>query len=344
MEMLNCLNVVKILNSEKQVLENITKQKTADKKLIIRAQMILKCAEGKTNKEVAALLNLNEETVGAWRKSFEAQGMKCLMVKKKSTKLRTYDLDTTYRQILKKIEEPPPQGKTVWDGETLAQVLGISKGIVWEILRNEGISLQRTRTWFVGTNKELMAKSINIIGLYLNPPENALVICVDENPKAKVFEEQRGYVETSHQKVITDLKNNHKKYGSLCLLTALHTVKGKVESKLMQEKKPINFQVFLDKVLDGVHPDQEVHVILEDCVTHKKENNWSVQYPHVCFYLTQTSDHWLAQVEILLSILTNKHLRNSDFNSIKALKIAVQDFINTHHINACPFVWKKREG
>lgn len=338
---LKILDTVKISDSEKQILERIARKKTAKKRVVERAQIILKCAEGKTNREVATLLNLNVETVRTWRKRFEAQGLHGLAEKTKLIKPKTYTPDTCL-QILQKIEESPPEGEKVWSKKLLAQEFGLSENIIGNILRNEDVQLQK-RARCIDTDKDFTAKSANVIGLYLNPPEKALVICVDKNPNIQKLEKQTGYVEIYNQKLAAGLKNDCKKYGTLNLLTALQTATKQVRSKLMQEKNRISFQSFLDKILKDTCPDQEIHIILEYHATYEKDNEWFMQHPHVFFHFTSTAGGWLSQVEIWLGLLVGKHLRKESVCNIDALKIAIQDFTDAYHANANPFIWKQGE-
>ncbi len=340
--MAKVLRAVKLTEEDRLKLEKITRQQTAEKRLVERSQIILKCAEGRTNKEVASLLNINVMTVGKWRKRYEVNGINGLLDCPRSGKPKTYGPDVR-KQILKKLEEDPPKGQSIWDGKALAKTLGISDAIVWRILRKEGIQLQRMRTWCVSTDKEFAAKSANIIGLYLNPPENALVICVDEKPSIQALSRQTGYVETSSQKIVRGLKSTYKRNGTLNLFAALNVASGEVQAKMTKEKKRVDFQSFLDQVVEDVPLEQEIHIILDNYATHKKNDEWLARHPNVFFHFTPTSASWLNQVEIWFGILTRKALKNTSFNSTEALRTAIQDFIDVYHEHARPFVWKKRE-
>jgi transposase len=323
-------------------LEKITRQHTAEKRLVERAKIILKCAEGKTNREVAQALNLNEMTVGKWRKRYEKEGLVGLHDLVRSGKPPSYGDGTRY-QILKKLEEAPPKGQASWDGNSLAKALNISHDKVWRVLRKEGVQLQRKRSWCVSTDPEFATKSADIIGLYLNPPENAIVICIDEKPSIQAIERKTGYVETSSSKIVRGLQSTYKRHGVLNLFAALMVSTGHVKTKTTEEKKRVDFQDFLEQVVSDIPVDQEIHIILDNYCTHKKNDEWLKQHPNVYFHYTPTSASWLNMVEIWFGILTRKALRSASFNSKESLAQAIQDFTDAYHENAKPFVWKKRE-
>lgn len=329
--------------SEKESLEKIIRQQTAEKRLVDRAKIILKCAEGIGNRAVGVALNVNEMTVGKWRRRYQEQGIAGLQDLEHPGKPPQNDPLILRRKILEKLEENPPKGQATWDGKALSQALNISDDMVWRVLKKEGIQLQRMRSWCVSTAPEFSAKSADIIGLYLNPPENALVICVDEKPSIQALERKTGYVETSSQKIVRGLQSTYKRHGTLNLFAALNVASGQIKTSMTKEKKRTDFQAFLNQIVEGVPIEQEIHIILDNYGTHKKNDAWLEAHPNVFFHYTPTSASWLNQVEIWFGILGRKALKNASFNSVDALKSAIQDFIDVYHENAKPFVWRKRE-
>jgi transposase len=177
-----------------------------------------------------------------------------------------------------------------------------------------------------------------VIGLYLNPPERALVLSVDEKPNIQALERQRGYVKTSSQKIVQGCKNTYKRNGTLNLFAALDVATGAVKTKTTDTKKREDFQWFLEDVLKGVSPNQEVHIILDNYATHKRNDGWLKEHPNVHFHFTPTSSSWLNQVEIWFGILTRKALKNASFSSCQDLAKAIQDFTDAYHKNAKPFM------
>lgn len=199
------------------------------------------------------------------------------------------------------------------------------------------------RSWCISTDKEFAAKSADIIGLYLNPPENALVISVDEKPSIQALSRKTGYVETSSGKLVRGLQNTYRRHGTLNLFAALNVATGRIKAKTTQKKRRPDFQSFMDDIVKDIRKDQDVHVILDNYCTHKKNDTWLAKHPNVFFHFTPTSASWLNQVEIWFGILTRKALRGASFNSTDDLKQAIIDFCEVYQENAKPFVWKKRE-
>ena len=327
---------------EKEQLEKWANGAKVEKRLNQRARIVLACLEKKTNLQVAQQLSVSRFTVAKWRNRFSDKSLDGLVDNPRSGKPKKYG-ETIRNKILQKLEDPPPTGQSTWDGKSLAAAVGASDKAVWRMLQKEGIQLQRCRSWCVSTDKEFAAKSADVIGLYLNPPENALVLCIDEKPSIQAIERKRGYVETSSGKVVQGMKSTYKRHGVLNLFAALHVATGVVKTQTTAQKKRPEFQAFLDSVLQDVSPDQEVHIIMDNYCTHKRNDEWLAKHPNVFFHFTPTSASWLNQVEIWFGILSRKLLRNGSFASREELRKGIEEFVSAYHKNAKPFVWRKRE-
>jgi transposase len=204
-----------------QELERLSRSRTEEARLVERAKIILACLSGKQNDVIAAEHKTQPGTVGVWRKRFAAEGLIGLHDKERSGKPPTYQATELKQRIIAKLEEPPPAGLATWDGGSLAQALKVSDDAIWRMLRKEGIQLRRHRSWCVSTDPEFAVKSADIIGLYLAPPEKALVICVDEKPSIQALERATGYVQTSSGKIVRGLKSTYKRHGTINLFAAL---------------------------------------------------------------------------------------------------------------------------
>lgn len=333
---------VEVSPEEKRQLERLINGRVVPKHLAQRAQIILDCLAGLKNREIAEERGICEQTAAKWRSRFLKKGFAGLEDASRSRLPSKYG-KTLKEEIIKTLELPPPKGQSCWDGGSVAKALKVPKHAVWNILRSEGIQLQRKRSWCVSTDKQFAAKSADVIGLYLNPPQNALVICVDEKPGIQALERSRGYVETSNGKIVQGLKSTYKRHGTLNLFAALNVATGVVKSKTTDEKKRKDFQIFLEEVTADIPRDQEVHVILDNYCTHKRNDQWLEKHPNVFFHFTPTSASWLNQIEIWFGILSRKALRGASFDSKESLRQAIEDFISVYHEDAKPFVWKKRE-
>src|SRR5712671_1103679 len=285
----------------------LARSRTEEARLVERSKIVLACLEGTRNDTVGREFGVRPNTMGLWRKRFAAAGL------------------------------------AGWDGASLAAALGASDDAVWRLLRREGVQLRRRRSWCVSTDPQFAAKAADIIGLYLNPPENALVLSVDEKPTIQALERASGYVLTSSGKIVHGLKSTYKRHGTVNLFAALEVASGVIRGKTTQTKKRVDFQAFMTDLVAEQPPDREIHVILDNLSTHKKNDDWLAAHPNVTFHFTPTSASWLNQVEIWFGIFTRKALAGASFASIAQLVQAIRDFTEAYNRNAAPFVWRKRE-
>src|SRR5438093_181477 len=207
-----------------------------------------------------------------------------------------------------------------------------------------GIILKRRRMWGVSTDKEYAPKAAEVVGLYRNPPVNAVVLSVDEKPSIQVIELASGYVETDSGKVVRGLKSTYKRHGTLNLFAALEVSTGQVHTKFTEYKKRADFLGFLDGVLADQPKDREIHVILDNYSPHKGNDDWLAKFEgRVQFHFTPTSASWLNQIEIVFSLLQRKTLNGASFKTKDQLREAIEAFIQRHNERAKPFRWRKRE-
>ncbi len=225
---------------QRQQLEKLCNGRTTEKQLAERANIVLLCAQGKTNQQVALELKTSRPTVIKWRRRFALHRLKGLCDNQRPGKPKKYGNDLR-EKILRTLEQPAPKGYASWDGHTLATAVGASDDAVWRFLRKEGIQLKRFRSWCVSTDNEFAAKSADIIGLYLNPPINALVICVDEKPSIQTLVRAYGYVETSSGKIVRGMKSTYKRHGTMNLFAALNVATGNVKTQTTLQKKTSGF-------------------------------------------------------------------------------------------------------
>jgi transposase len=327
---------------DRQLLERWAGSRTESRQQVERSRMVLGCLAGQRIQEVAHLCHTRPNTVIKWRQRFVEQGLKGLCDAPRPGAERKYDLEFRNR-VLSVLEQPAPVGQATWDGPAVAKVVNGSVHAVWRVLRKEGICLQRQRSWCVSTDREFAAKAADIVGLYLNPPENALVISVDEKPSIQALERKTGYVETDNGKIVRGYKSTYKRHGTLNLFAALEVATGQVTTAITQLKRREEFLKFMDQVVCENSPEQELHVILDNYCTHKRCDVWLSNHRNVHFHFTPTSASWLNQVEIWFGILSRKALRGLSSESTGDLRQAIEAFIATYGKNAKPFKWRKRD-
>lgn len=190
---------------------------------------------------------------------------------------------------------------------------------------------------------QFAAKAADIIGLYLDPPKNALVLSVDEKPTIQAMERARGYVQTSSGKIVQGMKSTYKRHGTVNLFAALEVATGVIRGKTTTTKKRVDFQAFMDEVIADLPAGREIHVVLDNFCTHRKNEEWLAAHPNVSFHFTPTSASWLNQVEIWFGIFSRKALADASFRNVEQLVQAIRDFTEVYNENAAPFVWRKRE-
>ena len=320
----------------------LARSRTEEARLVERAKIVLACLAGQRNDAVGRELGVRPNTVGLWRRRFAAAGLVGLRDRVRPGKTPKYGADLRLR-VLRQLELPPPKGSASWDGASVAAALGVSDDAIWRLLRKEGVQLRRRRSWCVSTDQQFAAKAADIIGLYLNPPEHALVLSVDEKPTIQALERARGYVLTSSGKVVQGLKSTYKRHGTVNLFAALEVATGLIRGKTTQTKKRVDFQAFMTELVAEHPPDREIHVILDNLSTHKKNDAWLAAHPNVSFHFTPTSASWLNQVEIWFGIFSRKALAGASFAGVEQLAQAIRDFTEAYNRNAAPFLWRKRE-
>ncbi len=327
----------------KSALAAIARSRSEEARLVERSRIVLKCLEGKQLQQVAQELEITVPTVRKWRQRFAKGGLAALHDDARSGKPPKYDAKFRDR-VLALLEQAPPPGLSHWDGRIAAETLNASVHAVWRVLRKEGIYLQRLRTWCVSTDPEFAPKAAEVVGLYLNPPLNALVICVDEKPSIQALQRPSGYVETDSGAVVRAMKSTYKRNGTLNLFAALEVATGQVHGRTTESKKREDFRGFLQSVISELPADKEIHVILDNYSPHKKNEDWLVQFKgRVQLHFTPTSASWLNQIEIWFGLLTRKALRGASFVSKDSLRSAIEAFINRTNEHPKPFKWRKRE-
>lgn len=329
-------------DEQRSELNRLASSRTLESRLVDRAKIILMSLDGAQNKDIAQRFGIRPNTVTDIRKRFNDNGIQGLYDQPRSGKPKTYDKKFR-NQVLILLESDPPAGHAGWDGPLIAETLKVSPHAVWRLLRSEGIQLSRKRSWCISTDPQFVAKSADIIGLYLNPPLNAIVISVDEKPSIQALERQKGYVKVKNGKIVRAYKSTYKRHGTLNLFAALEVATGKVFGKVTQEKKRPDFILFMDEIIADLPKEREIHVILDNYCTHKKNEEWLRKHPNVFFHFTPTSASWLNQIEIWFSIFTRKVLRGAGLEDTTKLRGAIESYIKYYNTSPRPFAWKKRE-
>lgn len=333
---------ITLSDDERRTLLLWSRSGTIERRLSERARIILLAAEGKTNKEIATLMNTRPARICKWRARFARDGTEGIKDAPRNGVPRRYD-ENTERRVLSLLDEPPPEGFATWTGSLLAQRLGdISSHQVWRVLKRHGIHLQRRRSWCISTDPQFAAKAADIVGLYLDPPENAVVLCVDEKPHIQALERAQGWLRLPNGKALTGYNHQYKRNGTTTLFAALEVATGLVKTGHFKRRRRREFLAFMNEAVAS-HPDQEIHVILDNLNTHKPKNDrWLSRHKNVHFHYTPTHASWLNQVEIWFSILSRRAIKGASFTSPRQVREAIDRFVQAHNKNTAPFKWKKK--
>lgn len=327
---------------ERGILESRVRNGKTEQRLALRARIILAAAAGQKTGKIARTLAIRPATVSKWRRRFAQQGLAGLDDAPRAGKPSTYNQETEKR-VLSQLDQPPPPGHVRWNGRLLAAALGdVTKHQVWRILGRHGISLQRRRSWCVSTDPEFARKAADIVGLYLNPPDNAVVLCVDEKPHIQALERAQGWLKLPNGKALTGFNHGYKRHGTTTLFGALEVATGHVKAGHYRRRRRVEFLDFMNQIVAD-YPDQELHVILDNLNTHKpKRDMWLKRHPNVHFHYTPTSASWLNQIEIWFSILSRSALQGANFTSPQQIREAIDQFIEVYNPQAAPFQWTKK--
>lgn len=334
---------VQLSEHERTALESWVRSGTTQQRHVFRARIVLMADDGLTNVAIAEELATRPTTVGKWRSRFAEQGMEGLLDAPRSGRTPEYD-DETQQRILALLDQPPPEGYATWNGRLVAEALGdVSADHVWRVLRRRGISLQRRRSFCVSTDPEFVPKAAAIVGLYLAPPENAVVLCVDEKPSIQALERAQGWLKLPDGRALTGFSHEYKRHGTTTLFAALDIVTGLVKGGHYQRRRRREFLDFMNELIADYDDDTEIHVILDNLNTHKpKDDRWLRRHPNVHLHFTPTHASWLNQVEIWFSILSRSALKGASFASPRQVRQAIDRFIEAYNENAAPFEWTKQ--
>ncbi len=330
-----------LTEQERNELEVWVRKPTMERRLADRARIVLEAATGKTTQEIAHSLKMRRGMVSKWRTRFARQHMDGLMDKPRLGAKVKYGEDME-RRILTQLDAPPPPGHTTWTGGLVAQSLGdVAASHVWRVLRKHGIHLQRRRSWCISTDPQFAQKAADVIGLYLYPPENAVVLCVDEKPAIQALERAQGWLRLPNGEALRGFGHEYKRHGTTTLFAALEVATGLAHTGHYRHRRRREFLDFMNQNV-ALYPDKELHVILDNLNTHKpKHDRWLARHPGVHFHYIPTHASWLNQVEVWFSILSRQALRGLNATSVRDICRAIDAFTDARNEHPFPFEWNK---
>jgi transposase len=326
---------------EREFLENTARSSTAPHGAVLRSKIILDAAGGESNEQIAQRRGTRRATVSQWRLRFAERRLDGLKDESRPGAKKIYDTDTE-RRILAVLDQSPPKGFGVWSGKLIAEALGdVSEHHVWRVLRKNKVYLRATKSWCESQDPEFAAKAADIVGLYVNPPEGALVISFDEKPTIQALERAQGYLRFPDGKTLTGRSHDYKRHGTTHLFAALNVASGQISTGHYNRKRRREFLDFMNRIVKKT-PDSEIHVVLDNLSTHKpKHDQWLARHKNVHFHYTPTHSSWLNQIEIWFGILEKRSLYGASFTSPKQVREHIDAFVAAYNNAAKPFEWTK---
>jgi transposase len=331
-----------LTDDERQTLQRWSRRAKSSQALALRCKIVLACAEGQTNQAVADQLGIWPQTVAKWRGRFVRGRLEGLSDEPRPGRPRTIT-DTQVEQVITKtLEEPPPNHDSHWSTRSMAKATGMSQTAISRIWRAFGLKPHLVQTWKLSTDPQFIDKVRDIVGLYLDPPQAALVLCVDEKSQIQALDRTAPSLPLLPT---TPARRTHDyvRHGTTSLFAALDVVSGKVISATHRRHRHQEFLKFLRTIDRSVPAGLEVHLVCDNYGTHKTPEikRWLLRHPRFHLHLTPTYSSWLNLVERWFAELTNRKLRRSAHRSVAELEADIHAWIQAWNDDPKPFVWTK---
>jgi transposase len=331
-----------ILTQEEQDrLQSLTHRARTQSLLARRARVVLVCAEGLDNKAAAKRLRCSTGMVGKWRSRFLQARLEGLYDEPRPGAPRKVT-DAQVEQVVIQTLESTPRGETHWSTRGLAKATGLSRMTISRIWHAFGLQPHRTDTFKLSPDPQLIEKVRDIVGLYMNPPDHALVFCVDEKSQIQALDRTQPLLPLQPGQ-LERRTHDYKRNGTTSLFAALELKTSRVIGQLHRRHRSVEFRSFLDVIEAQVPAQLDVHLILDNYGTHKTAliRKWLAKRPRFHVHFTPTYGSWINLVERWFAELTNKRIRRGVFRSVKELETAIREYIDVHNENPTPFVWTR---
>jgi transposase len=322
-----------------RLLEHLVRAPSTPQALALRGRIVLAAGRGHTNQEIAETLGIPEVTAGKWRRAFVADGIDGLRDAPRSGRPPKHGSDVWQRIQTRACEQPAHYSR--WTVRTLARDLQLPPATVHEVLKTSGLQLHRLRTFTFSPDPDFEANLLDIVGLYLHPPEHALVLCVDEKTGIQALDRTQPGLPLRAQRPRT-WTNEYIRHGTQALLAALEVATGRVIGHVRDRRTSANFLHFMDDVV-AAFPQRDVHVILDNLNIHKNAaaQRWLARHPRVQFHHTPTHASWVNLIEVFFSILGKQGLAHRVDRSKRSLKGFLLEYLEQYNATCAPFTWTK---
>lgn len=331
---------LKLTENERESLSQWMRRPKSAQALAQRARIILACAEGLNNTQVGDRLHLTVQTVGKWRSRFVQKRLDGLLDEvRPGTSQRLTDKEV--EEVLAMTLESTPKDATHWSTRSMAQACGLSHMSVHRIWQAFALAPHRSETFKLSKDPLFIEKVRDIVGLYLNPPHKALVLCVDEKSQIQALDRSQPVPMRPGQ--AERRSHDYTRHGTTSLFAALEAKSGKVIGQLHRRHRSVEFRQFLDQIDAAIPKDYDTHLILDNYGTHKTSmiQRWLVKRPRFHLHFTPTGASWLNLVERWFALLTEKQIRRGVFRSTRELETAIRNYLKNYNDQPKPFIWSK---
>jgi transposase len=335
------LAAVELTDDERARLEAWTRRRTSAQALALRSRIVLRAADGLNNTEIAAELGVHRNMVAKWRSRFVAHRLDGLTDEPRPGRPRTVT-DEQVEQVVVKTLETTPKDATHWSTRSMAKEVGLTQSAVQRIWKAFGLQPHRQQTWKLSKDPQFIDKVRDVVGLYLNPPERAVVLCFDEKSQIQALD-RTAPILPMLPGTPERATHDYRRAGTSSLYAALDITSGKVIGRLHSRHRAIEFKQFLQTLDREVPADLGVHLVLDNSSTHKTPaiQRWLTAHPRFVVHFTPTSSSWLNLVERWFAELTAKKLRRGAHRSVRQLNADIRAWIETWNDDPKPFVWTK---
>jgi transposase len=322
------------------MLKVLARSQTASVREVRRAQALLRAADGMANYRIAAEVGVSPATVSVWREQFRVDGLAKLGRVRKGRGRKPRIPQQVIDQIVDLTQNSKPDGETHWSTRTMADRVGVSKDTVQRVWKARGLKPHLVKTFKLSNDPRFEEKLVDVVGLYLNPPDQAIVLCMDEKSSVQALDRTQASLPMVKGRAAT-MTHDYKRHGTTTLFAALDVLTGRVIGACLPKHRHTEFLKFL-KIIDAEVPDGlDVHLILDNYATHQHANvlAWLDKHPRFRLHFTPTSSSWLNLVERWFRELTDKALRRGVFHSVPDLITAIEAYLTAHNDEPKPFIW-----
>jgi transposase len=335
--------VITLTDEERGTLTKWSRGRSTPARLVLRARIVLAAAEERENKQIAADLGCTRRTVGTWRNRFA--NLRLAGIEQDAPRGgRKPTIRADFEaEIIRKTTQEPPRNATQWSTRSLAKVLGCSATLVQRVWSDNGLRPHRTKGFKVSNDPRFAEKLVDIVGLYLNPPEHALVLSCDEKSQIQALDRTQKSLPMFPGRLKT-LTHDYRRNGTTTLFAAIELAEGRIIAECMPRHRHQEWIKFLKKIDAETPPDLDLHLIVDNYATHKhpKVKAWLKRHKRFHLHFTPTSSSWLNVIERWFREITTQRIRNGVFRSVEQLIQAINDFIDHHNANPKSFIWKKK--